>query len=73
LERSDNPGETTDNLVRTLKGLFPHMPNPFRVIILFYFRFPGLSLRSNHWAKISQRLRRIYIKFKIALLRMQQI
>src|SRR5215212_4924305 len=34
------------------------LANPFRVQPLFNVLIPGLSLRSNHWAKISERLRR---------------
>ena len=32
--------------------------NPFRVRTQFIFVIPGLSLRSNRWAEISERLRR---------------
>src|SRR5215213_8650631 len=35
------------------------LANPFRVLIASQFASPGLSLRSNHWAKISERLRRL--------------
>ena len=34
------------------------LANPFRVQPLFDFLIPGFSLRSNHWARISERLRR---------------
>jgi len=33
-------------------------PNPFRVEYDFNLETPGLSLRSNRWAEISERLRR---------------
>jgi len=32
--------------------------NPFRVDLIFIISIPGFSLRSNHWAEISERLRR---------------
>src|ERR1043165_6741494 len=44
LERSDNPGYAAKNFFQTLKGLIPHMPNPFRVEALFSFSIPGFSL-----------------------------
>jgi len=44
--------------VQTLKGLVLHTPNAFSVNSVLYVRDPGLSLRSNRWAEISERLRR---------------
>jgi hypothetical protein len=43
----------------TLKGLGMCAANPFRVDMGIYWTDPGLSLRANRWAKISQHLRRI--------------
>jgi hypothetical protein len=44
----------------TLKGLAVHMPNPFRVNLSCVLLEPRVvaTLRSNHWAEISERLRR---------------
>jgi len=39
--------------------------NPFRVQSLFMALYPGLSLRSNRWAGISERLRRYLLKFEV--------
>jgi len=39
--------------------------NPFRVKWLFDVLIPGFSLRSNRWAEISERLRRILKNFKL--------
>ena len=46
----------------TLKG-FVVKANAFSVGLLLDSN-PGLSLRSNHWAEISQRLRRNLLKFQ---------
>jgi hypothetical protein len=45
-------------ILLTLKGLVPHRPNAFSVDFAFNFSFPGLSLRFQPWAEISERLRR---------------
>ena len=51
-----------DQIIRktglTLKGLGMCGNNPYTVERTFVVRFPGLSLRPNRWAKISERLRR---------------
>jgi hypothetical protein len=57
LERSENPGIGKLNLHLTLKG-FASI-EPFQVSGVFCAWIPRLSLRSNRWAEISERLRRI--------------
>ncbi|HEX2268461.1 MAG TPA: hypothetical protein VHH35_02960, partial [Pyrinomonadaceae bacterium] len=52
-------GLTENPFASTLKGLSAQEPNAFSVYFSFVMYVPGLSLRSNHWAVISQRLRRI--------------
>jgi len=44
----------------TLKGLGMCENNPSGFKIVLIELIPGLSLRSNHWAEISQRLRRMF-------------
>src|SRR5918993_146466 len=56
LERSDNPGNANDKRLNP-EGV-RQFANPFRVGTKYVTRTPGLSLRSNHWAGTSERLRR---------------
>jgi hypothetical protein len=58
LERSDNLGFSISIKDQTLKALDLCGANPYRVQSMVVAVVPGLSLRSNHWAEISQRLRR---------------
>jgi len=50
-------GQERQNVL-TLKALGVCGNNPFRVPQKFCWHDPGLSLRSNRWAEISERLRR---------------
>jgi len=60
-EHRENPG-TQFRIVTNPEGV-RRLANPFRVQFLFNILIPGLSLRSNAWAEISERLRRILVKF----------
>jgi len=42
------------------------LANAFSVLLLFLIGVPGLSLRSNRWAEISERLRRSYSKINLS-------
>ena len=56
LERSDNPGICIDRMSEPCKG--SPVGERFQRFGLILIDVPGLSLRSNRWAHISQRLRR---------------
>ncbi len=43
-----------------------HMLNAFSVNVSFMCEIPGLALRSNRWAVISQRLRRYVLTGPVA-------
>jgi hypothetical protein len=57
LERSDNPGDVEQEFCMNPERV-RRVANPFTVFVGYVRLPPGLSLRSNPGAQISQRLRR---------------
>jgi hypothetical protein len=56
-ERSENPVSITQLRFKPERVRLNW--NPYRVQVFFYTLIPRLSLCSNRWAEISERLRRI--------------
>jgi len=69
LERQRQPRVAIQIQAKPWKGSPTY--KPFQGLIVIFVRYPGLSLRSNRWAEISQRLRRKRLKFCQRLRRTQ--